>query len=123
VRVAGQLLWSLAINVAALFVASIFIDGIDYGSDFGTLILAGIVFGLVNFFIKPIVKLLALPVAIITLGIAFFFVNILMLYITSWIVGPFDISSFMDAIWATIIIWLVNVVFHGVLGLDDRRRR
>jgi len=59
VRVAGQLLWSLAINVAALFVASIFISGIDYGSDFGTLILAGIVFGLVNFFIKPLVKLLA----------------------------------------------------------------
>jgi uncharacterized membrane protein YvlD (DUF360 family) len=100
VRVAGQLLWSVAINVAALFVASIFISGIDYGSDFGTLILAGIVFGLVNFFI-----------------------NILMLYITSWIVSGFNIDKFSDAIWATIIIWLVNVVFHGVIGFDDRRRR
>jgi len=123
VRVAGQLLWSLAINVAALFVASIFISGIDYGSDFGTLILAGIVFGLVNFFVKPLVKLLALPLAVITLGIAFFFVNIIMLYITSWIVSGFNIDKFSDAIWATIIIWLVNVVFHGVIGFDDRRRR
>ena len=41
---------------------------------------------------KPVVKLLALPVVILTLGIALFFVNLLMLYVTSWIVPGFELQ-------------------------------
>jgi putative membrane protein len=113
-------LLSIAINVAAIFVASIFIDGIDYGSRFWVLIIAGAVFGLVNFFVKPILKLLALPLIVVTLGLVLFGINLLMLYITSWIVGPFDIGSFMDAIWATLIIWAVNMVLRAIFDAEDR---
>jgi putative membrane protein len=81
------------------------------------------VFGLVNFFVKPIVKLLALPLVVVTLGLALFGVNLLMLYITSWIVGPFDIGSFMDAIWATLIIWAVNLVLNAIFDAEDRGKR
>ena len=118
-----RLALSLAINVAALFVASIFIDGIAYGSKFWVLILAGAVFGLVNFFVKPIVKLLALPLVVVTFGLALFGVNLFMLYITSWIVGPFDIGSIMDAVWATLIIWAVNVVLNAIFDAEDRGKR
>jgi putative membrane protein len=118
-----QAFLSTVFNIAAIFVASIFIDGIDYGSKFWVLILAGIVFGLVNLLVKPIVSLLALPVIVITLGIALFFVNLFMLYLTSWIVGPFDINSFGDAIWGTLIIWVVNAILHSVFGLEARKER
>ena len=114
---------TIAINVAAIFVASIFVDGIDNASKFWVLIVAGAVFGVVNLLLKPIVKLLALPLAVVTLGLAFFFVNLLMLYVTSWIVGPFSIGSFMDAVWGTLIIWVVNVVLGSIFGLEDRRRK
>src|SRR5262245_37713926 len=114
---------TVAINVAAIFVASIFVDGIDYASKFWVLRVAGAVFGTVNLLLKPIVKLLALPVAMLTLGLAYFFVNLLMLYVTSWIVGPFSIGSFMDAVWGTLIIWVVNVVLGSIFGLEDRRRK
>jgi putative membrane protein len=118
-----RILLTLAINVAAIFVASIFVDGIDYASKFWVLIVAGAVFGIVNLLLKPIVRLLALPLAVVTLGLAFFAVNLLMLYVTSWIVGPFSIGSFMDAVWATVIIWVVNVVLGSIFGLEDRRRK
>jgi len=81
------------------------------------------VFGLVNMFLKPIVTLLALPLIVLTLGFAYFFVNLLMLYVTTWIVGPFRIASFADAVWGTLIIWIVNVGLQAVFRLHDRKRR
>jgi putative membrane protein len=111
--VIARFLVTVACNIAALFVASLFIDGVDYGDHFGWLVLAGIVFGLVNALLKPLVTLFTLPFVILTLGIGLFFINMLMLYVTSWIVGPFSIASFWDAFFATIIIWLVNSVLLG----------
>ena len=118
-----RLLISWIFNIAAIFVASIFIDGIDYADDFWILVVTGLVFGLVNTLLKPIVKLLALPVIIFTLGIALFFINLLMLYVTSWIVPGFSINSFGSAFWATIIIWIVNWALHAVFDIEDRRQR
>jgi putative membrane protein len=114
-----RLLIGWACNVAALFVASIFIDGVDYGDHFWVLIVAGAVFGIVNTLVKPIVKLLALPVVIATLGIALFFINLLMLYVTSWIVGPFSLESFGAALAATAVIWAVNFGLDLILPGKD----
>jgi putative membrane protein len=103
-----------AFNVAALFVASWIVEGISYGDKAWTLILAGLVFSLVNMLVKPIIQLLALPLIIITLGIALFFVNLLMLYITSWVVDDFNIDDFGSAIAATVVVWLVNTLLEAV---------
>ena len=69
---------------------------------------------------KPIVTLLALPLVILTLGIVLFLINILMLYITDWIVSGFKIDDFWAAVWATIVIWLVNWILQIVFDIDDR---
>ena len=105
-----------AFNTAALFVASWLLDGIDYGDSAWALVVAGLVFSIVNIFVKPILTVLALPFIIITLGIAFFFINLLMLYLTSWIVGDFDIDGFWWAVAATIIIWIVNSFLEAFFG-------
>jgi putative membrane protein len=118
-----RLLYAWIFNVAAIWVASAFIDGVDYSEDYWILIVAGLVFGLVNFFLKPVLKLLALPLIIITLGIALFFINLFMLYITSWIVPGFALETFRAAVWATIVIWAVNWVLHAVFGVEERRVR
>lgn len=117
-----RLLYAWIVNVAAIWIASIFIDGIDYADDYWILILAGLVFGLVNFLLKPIVKLLALPLIVLTLGAALFFVNLLMLYITSWIVTGFDIDSLRSGVWATVVVSAVNWVMHGVFDFSARKR-
>ena len=106
------LLW--AFNAVALIVADWLIDGIHFDDEW-VVIPAGAV--------KPIVTLLSLPVIILTLGIALFFVNLLMLYLTSWIVSGFSIDGFWSAVGATILIWLVNWILQGIFGVDDMRRR
>ena len=112
------LLVRLAVNVAALWVAAEALDGVSY-DGFGTLVLAALVFGLVNFFVKPVVTLLSLPLIIVTLGIAYFFVNLAMLLLTDALVSDFDIDGFWSAVGATIIVWLVN----AVLGMATRPAR
>jgi putative membrane protein len=108
-----------AVNVAALFVASALLD-VSY-DRFWELILAGLVFGIVNSLVRPIVRALlktvGLPLVVITFGVALFLVNVLMLYITSWVVTGFDIGSFGSAVAAAIVIWVVQAVLEAVFGL------
>jgi putative membrane protein len=109
-------------NFVALWVAAGLLSGIDY-DGIGVLIVASLVFSVVNMFIKPLVIFFTLPLVIVTLGLALFFVNLFMLYLTSWIVDDFTIDSFGWAILATIIVWAVNTVLEGLLGGDGRPRR
>jgi putative membrane protein len=109
-------------NIVALWVAAELIDGIGYSSNEWVLVLAALVFSLVNIFVKPLVILFTLPLVILTLGLALFFVNLLMLYLTSWIVDDFRVEGFGAAILATIIVWVVNTVLEAVFGRDARER-
>jgi putative membrane protein len=110
-------------NIVALWVAAELLSGIGYSEDEWILVLAALVFSLVNIFVKPLVILFTLPLVIITLGIALFFVNLLMLYLTSWIVDDFTVDSFGAAILATIIVWLVNTVLEAIFTREARLRR
>jgi putative membrane protein len=122
-RIARRLVYSWLCNIIALFAAEQLISGIDFSGNLGTIVLAALVFAVVNLLLKPIVTLLAIPLIILTLGIALFLVNILMLYVTSWIVSGFKIQDFWAAVWATIVIWLVNWVLQIVFDIDDRKSR
>jgi putative membrane protein len=123
VRLARRLVYSWLCNIVALWAAESLISGIDFSGNFGTLVVTALVFAVVNLLLKPVTKLLALPLIILTLGIALFFVNILMLYITAWLVPGFSIAHFGAAVWATIVIWGVNWVLQIVFDVDDRSSR
>ncbi len=110
-----------AFNLVALWVAAVLLSGIDY-DGFWVLVGASLVFSVVNIFVRPLVILFTLPLVIITLGIALFFINLFMLYLTSWIVNDFTIDGFGWAFLATIIVWLVNAVLEAFFG-DDLRER
>ena len=110
-------------NLVALWAAAKLLSGIDY-NGVGVLVVASLVFSLANMFVKPLVILFTLPLVLLTLGLALFFVNLLMLYLTSWIVDDFTIDGFGWAILATIIVWAVNVVLEAIFGDElDRRPR
>jgi putative membrane protein len=114
-----------AFNFVALWVAALILSGIDY-DGIGVLIVASLVFSVVNIFVRPLVIFFTLPLVIVTLGIALFFINRLMLYVTSWIVDDFTIDSFWWAVLATIIVWFVNTILEAFFGGDLResgRRR
>jgi putative membrane protein len=121
-----RLVLRFAGNVAALWVAAQLLDGVSYGSDAGTLALAALVLTIANAIVKPIVTVLAIPLIIVTLGVALFFVSLAMLELTAWLVDGFRIDGLGDAVAATFIVWLVNVVFTATTrsrkGERERRR-
>jgi putative membrane protein len=112
------LLLSWLANVVALGVTTWILSGVTNDGSTWTLIWAALVFGILNTILKPILKFLTFPLALFTFGIAWFFVSMLMLWLTDLIIGDFDISGFWNYVWATIIVWAVNLVVD--LLLRDR---
>lgn len=94
--------------------------------DTGALLGAAAVFGVLNTLVKPVLRLVTLPLAILTLGIAWFFVSLLMLVLTRDIVSGFHLRGFGTLVAATAIVWLVNLVLDltpGPWQLTGRRRK
>jgi putative membrane protein len=105
-------------NTIALFLATWLLSGLSYGNDWWALLISGLVFTLVNFFLKPVLAILSIPFIIVTLGIFYFLINILMLYLTHWIVPQFTIASFWWAALAAIIISAVNWILRKLVEPD-----
>jgi putative membrane protein len=98
------------------------LDDVTIGGA-GDLILAALVFGLLNTFLKPLLKFITLPLAVITLRLIWFGVAMLMLLLTAAIVPSFDIHGFWALVWATLIVWLVNLALDLVPGPWRHTRR
>lgn len=111
-------------NVIALFVAAWILSGISYGDQWWTLFIAAAVFTFVNMWVKPILTVLSIPFIIVTLGLFYFLINILMLYITDWVVPDFEIRTFWWALLGAIIVSIVNGLMSMVLpDAEDRSQR
>ncbi len=109
-----DLVLRLAGNVAALWVAAELLDGVSYGGATGRLLLAALVLTIANWLVRPVLTLLALPVIVLTLGVALFFVSLAMLLLTDALVDGFRIDGFWTAVAATIIVWAVNAAVHVI---------
>jgi putative membrane protein len=109
-------------NAVTLGITGLILSGVSFHHSVGALFASAAVFGVLNTFLKPILKLLTLPFAVITLGIVWFFVAMLMLFLTDLIVPKFSIHGFWTYVWATAIVWAVNLVVDAVLAPRRRRR-
>ncbi|PYC64756.1 hypothetical protein C7C46_32930 [Streptomyces tateyamensis] len=114
------------INAAAIWVAAWLVKGITLSSGSWqhqtlTIILVALIFGVVNWLIKPLVKFFSFPLFILTLGLITFVVNALMLWLTSFASGrlnlDFHVDGFLPALFGSLIISLVAWGLH--LALDD----
>jgi putative membrane protein len=110
-------------NTLALFTAAWLLPGVDYGDDWWTLLIAGVVFTLANSLLKPILAILSIPFIVVTLGLFYFLLNVLMLYITDWLVPQFEIETFWWAALAAIIMSCVNGLLHLLFGDPLKRDR
>jgi putative membrane protein len=107
-------------NAIALAVVGWLFQDVSF-DGFWSLVWAAALFGILNTILKPVLRLITLPLALLTLGIAWFFVSLLMLAITNWLVSGFTIHGFWTFVWATVVIWAVNVVLD-LIGLRGLRR-
>jgi putative membrane protein len=104
-----QLLIQILTNAVALYIASQVVPGFSFADNsFFTLLTAGFIFGMINFFIKPVLKLLTLPAILLSFGLFTILINVAMLYLLDYSVDTVRISSLGAAFWATIVISFVN---------------
>ncbi len=111
---------TVGINVLALIVVDGLFDDVSI-DRWWPLILGATVLGLGNAFLKPVLALLTLPLIVVTFGLAYFFLNVLMLVIAEWIAPDFTIDGFWTYVGATIVIWIVNVIVQGLIGAVQGR--
>ena len=107
----------IVLNAVAVWVATLIVGGVDVTASttagkIGTLLVVGAIFGLVNAVIKPVAKLLSLPLIILTLGLFALVVNALLFWLTaavsSGVGAPFEVGGFWSAFWGAIVVSLVS---------------
>ena len=107
-----RLILKLLINAAALWAAGELISGIDLDGDFWTILLVALVFGVVNTFIKPILKVLSFPVIILSLGLFTVVINAAMLGLTAAVTDALSIANFWSALLGAVVISIVSAVLN-----------
>ena len=117
-----RFLGSWAINTLAVLVAAIILHGhIRYQSP-ADLIVASLLLGILNAFVRPILMLLALPLLIFTLGLFTLVINALLLYFVGVLMGSyFQVDSFGFAFLGAIIISIVSMALNAMTGMNRTR--
>ena len=110
-----KFLLRLLLNGAAVFLAAQLIPGIGIAGP-GAAIVAGIVLGLVNAIVRPVLILLTLPVTLVTLGLFIFVVNAICLALAAWFVPGFTISGFIPAFLGALVITIISWLLSALLA-------
>lgn len=105
------LVCSLGLWIAAGFLST----SITYGNRFRVIVLAGLLLALVNIIIKPILVIFSLPAIVLTLGLFMILINGLTVYIASKLYTPLHITNFWAAVFAGMVIGLVNYLVTAIL--------
>ena len=108
------------INTVAVLVAAQLVSGIHYDSRTG-LIVATLVLGILNAFLRPLLLFLALPFLIVTLGLFTIVINALLLYWVGNLVTHFHVDSFWSAFWGALIISIVSLFLNALIGVRQAR--
>ena len=114
----------LLINAAALYVAVLVVDGLDFNFDregaWLEFILVALIFGLVNTFLKPVLRLLTLPITMVTFGLFLLVLNALLLLLVGWISTELslglEVDGFLPALLGSIVISIVGFLLSMVIG-------
>ena len=114
----------LLINAAALWVATRFVPGVTFTGDWLPFLGVALVFGVVNTFVGPVAKILAIPLIILTLGIFLLVVNGLMLWLTSSLSSAlglgFHVSGFWAAFFGALVVSIVSTLLTMMVGGSRR---
>lgn len=103
---------AVGINVLALLVINWIFDSVAI-DGFWSYALGALTLAVGNAILKPVLALLTLPLIIITLGLAYFAINVAMLALAEWVAPRFSIDGFWTYVGATIVVWLVNVAMQA----------
>ena len=98
-------------NGLAIFLADYLVPGFIFEGDILTLAIAGLILGLINVFIRPILKLISTPLIVLSLGFFILVINMVLLWLLEYFVPELTITGFWTYLWGSLIISMVNLVF------------
>ena len=115
-----KLILRILINAFAIWLTSLILSNFTFSGSVFNLIIVAIIFGLVNAVIRPVIKLLTLPINVVTLGLFTLVINTAMLMLTVWLSGTLSLeggifSSFLTAFIGAIIISIISTVLSWFL--------
>jgi putative membrane protein len=112
-----KLLLAIVGNALALLATTV-VPGISFAGSWLTLLLAGLVFGIFNLIVRPLAMFLALPALILTLGLFYFVLNGLLLWLASAVVPGYHVSGLIPGILGSLVVSIVSWAFHALTGGD-----
>ena len=109
----GKLLFHIISGVLGIYLASRFVSGVEFTGPVKSLVIIGAALGLVNFFIKPILRLITLPVRILTFGLFGLVINMALVWLVADVIfsEEIEIHGLLPLLWTTLIIWVLHFFF------------
>ncbi len=98
---------NLLISAVVVYFAAWLLPGIHIGS-FVSAIIVALVMGFLNRFVKPVLKILTIPITILTLGLFLLILNVLLIYFTDWLISGFSVDGFWSALFFALIVGFIN---------------
>ncbi len=112
----GLLISQILLSILGLWLATVFIPGVEFKGSIQMLLLAGAILGVLNFFLRPLLKKITLPLRIITLGIFGFVINMLMVWIVDIFFPELIIPGIIPLFWTTLVIWALSYIISKIFG-------
>jgi len=103
-----NLIWNTIAALLGFWLAIKFIPGVDFAGEFKYLILAGVILGLINFFIKPVLKIITLPLRVLTFGLFGFIIDMLIIWAVDILFPELIIQGLIPLFWTTLLIWGIS---------------
>ena len=105
----------ILVNAVALY-ATTFVPGITWKGSLVQLVVAGAILGLFNLIVKPLAMLLSLPLLVVTLGLFYFILNGILLWLAQFILPGYAVRDLVAGILGALVMTVVNWVIHAVIG-------
>lgn len=99
-------------NVLALYLANMWVAGFSVTGSWKEYLIAGLVLGILNLIVRPILKMVTLPLIIVSLGLFLIVINAVILWLAAQLTGYIVIDNYIALLWATLVVAVVNFVTH-----------
>jgi putative membrane protein len=114
-----RILLSIVSNAVALYATALVVPGISFQGNVVMLLVAGAIFGLFNLIVRPVAMLLSLPLLIVTLGLFYFVLNGILLWVASFFLPGYNVAGIVPGILGSLVFAIVNWALHALFAPRD----
>ena len=114
-----RILLSIVFNAVALYATALVVPGISFRGNLVSLLVAGAIFGLFNLIVRPVALLLSLPLLIVTLGLFYFVLNGILLWVASFFLPGYNVAGIVPGIVGSLVFAIVNWALNALFKPND----